>query len=140
MVRCAVAGVLLLFFCGASGAQQVSGDAFATLSPASDIIFVAGTPGIDPKTDALIPGGPRTEIERLHQDEIIEAEDPFYAPPRPVSAGPETGGQQASSESEEWEMAMFDRFLAATPKYRRTTPPERQRLFRDFQEWRRTQR
>jgi hypothetical protein len=56
-----------------------------------------------------------------------------------VSARPETGGQQASSETEEWEMAMFDRFLTATPKYRRTTPPERQRLFREFQEWRRTQ-
>jgi hypothetical protein len=138
MVRCAVAGVLLVFFCGPSGAQQVSG-AFATLSPASDVIFVAGTPGIDPKTDALFPGGTRTEIDRLHQDEIIEAEDPFYAPPRPVSARPETGGQQASSETEEWEMAMFDRFLTATPKYRRTTPPERQRLFREFQEWRRTQ-
>jgi hypothetical protein len=139
MVGCAVAGVFLLLFCGASGAQQVSGDAFATLFPVSDVIFVAGTPGIDPKADALIPGGTRTEIDRLHQDEIIEAEDPFYAPRKPVSAGPETSGQQASSQTEEWEMAMFDRFLAATPKYRRTTPPERQRLFREFQEWRRTQ-
>jgi hypothetical protein len=139
MVRCAFAGVLLVLFCGVSGAQQVS-RAFVTLSRASDVIFVAGTPGIDPKTDALIAGGTRTEIDRPHQDEIIEAEDPFYAPRQPVSAGSEIGGQQASSETEEWEMAMFDRFLTATPKYRRTTPPERQRLFREFQEWRRTQR
>ena len=137
MVRCAIAGVLLLFFCGASGAQQVSGAAFAT--PARDVIFVAGNPGIDPKTDAAAQSDTSIETDRLHRDDGAEPDSPFYAPRRPVRGGPDTGGQQASSESEEWEMAMFDRFLTATPKYRRTTPPERQRLFREFQEWRRTQ-
>jgi hypothetical protein len=139
MLKFAVFGLLLLSFCGAGAAQKVSWNGVTTPSPAGDFVFVAGMPGIDPKTDTVMQGH-TLEVDRLNQDDTVEAERPFYAPRRPVQSGSETSGQQASSEFEESDMAMFDRFLAANPKYRRTPQPQRERLFREFQDWRRMQR
>jgi 2-iminobutanoate/2-iminopropanoate deaminase len=85
------------------------------------------------------PYPPRTiiEVDRLNQDDIAEVEGTFYAPRKRAQIGSETTGQQAGGEVDK---ATFDRFLAANPRYRQTPPSERERLFREFQDWRRTQR
>ena len=85
------------------------------------------------------PYPPRTiiEVDRLNQDDIVEVEGTFYAPRKRAQSSTETTGQQAGAEPD---MATFARFLAANPRYKQTPQAERERLFREFQDWRRAQR
>lgn len=77
------------------------------------------------------PYPPRTiiEVDRLNQDDIVEVEGTFYAPRKRAEAE----AQQTTGQ------AMFDRFLDSNPKYKQLPPQERERLYREFQEWSRKQ-